>query len=268
MPGNVTVRWYREGTLVHEVQALDSRVTVRKDNALVINPVSADDSGQYLCEVSNGIGDPQSASAYLNVECEFLVLRKDKKDRNLKIKLFSPLYLRSCQSDLHAIGAVPSVSLGRRRAVLHPGESSVAVRHLDQGQTPAGTLSNKGHCGHEQRIALVHPRQPEPSGSVHLHAVQRARHARLFRGHGGDGEETARVHDGTGANVPAKGRRDGGDEVRCAGNGGGHPEAEHQLDPQGRNVVAEEQDQTDRRQFNDRQLATVRLWLLSVCGLQ
>lgn len=70
MPGNVTVRWYREGTLVHEVQALDSRVTVRKDNALVINPVSADDSGQYLCEVSNGIGDPQSASAYLNVECE------------------------------------------------------------------------------------------------------------------------------------------------------------------------------------------------------
>lgn len=70
MPGNVTVRWYREGTLVHEVQALDSRVTVRKDNALVINPVSGDDSAMYLCEVSNGIGDPQSASAYLNVECE------------------------------------------------------------------------------------------------------------------------------------------------------------------------------------------------------
>lgn len=70
MPGNVTVHWYREGTLVHEVQALESRVTVRKDNALVINPVSADDSGLYLCEVSNGIGDPQSASAYLNVECE------------------------------------------------------------------------------------------------------------------------------------------------------------------------------------------------------
>lgn len=73
MPGNVTVHWYRGETLVHEVQALDSRVTVRKDNSLVINPVSADDSGQYICEVSNGIGDPQSASAYLNVECEKLL---------------------------------------------------------------------------------------------------------------------------------------------------------------------------------------------------
>lgn len=71
MPGNVTVRWFREGALVHEVASLETRVTIRKDGGLVINPVSADDSGQYLCEVSNGIGDPQSASAYLNVECKY-----------------------------------------------------------------------------------------------------------------------------------------------------------------------------------------------------
>lgn len=68
MPGNVTVRWFREGALVREVSALETRVTIRKDGSLIINPVSADDSGQYTCEVSNGIGDPQSASAYLNVE--------------------------------------------------------------------------------------------------------------------------------------------------------------------------------------------------------
>ncbi|XP_055837271.1 protein turtle isoform X3 [Episyrphus balteatus] len=68
MPGNVTVRWFREGSPVREVASLDTRVTIRKDGSLIINPVSADDSGQYLCEVSNGIGDPQSASAYLNVE--------------------------------------------------------------------------------------------------------------------------------------------------------------------------------------------------------
>lgn len=68
LPGNVTVRWYREGAPVKEVAALETRVTIRKDGSLVVNPVSADDSGQYLCEVSNGIGDPQSASAYLNVE--------------------------------------------------------------------------------------------------------------------------------------------------------------------------------------------------------
>lgn len=73
MPGNVTVRWFREGVVrepVREVASLETRVTIRKDGSLIINPVSADDSGQYLCEVTNGIGGPQSASAYLNVECK------------------------------------------------------------------------------------------------------------------------------------------------------------------------------------------------------
>ncbi|XP_063990068.1 protein turtle isoform X2 [Diachasmimorpha longicaudata] len=68
LPGNVTVRWFREGAPVTEVSELDTRVSIRKDGSLVINPVSADDTGQYLCEVTNGIGEPQSASAYLNVE--------------------------------------------------------------------------------------------------------------------------------------------------------------------------------------------------------
>ncbi|XP_065356823.1 protein turtle isoform X2 [Calliphora vicina] len=68
MPGNVTVRWFREGSPVRELASLETRITIRKDGSLIINPVSADDSGQYLCEVTNGIGDPQSASAYLNVE--------------------------------------------------------------------------------------------------------------------------------------------------------------------------------------------------------
>lgn len=71
MPGNVTVRWFREGSPVREVASLETRVTIRKDGSLIINPVSADDSGTYLCEVTNGIGDPQSASAYLNVECKY-----------------------------------------------------------------------------------------------------------------------------------------------------------------------------------------------------
>ncbi|XP_067009993.2 protein turtle isoform X3 [Anabrus simplex] len=67
-PGNVTVKWYREGTPVKEVSSLETRVTIRRDGSLIINPVSADDSGQFLCEVTNGIGEPQSASAFLNVE--------------------------------------------------------------------------------------------------------------------------------------------------------------------------------------------------------
>ncbi|XP_066142641.1 protein turtle isoform X2 [Euwallacea fornicatus] len=67
-PGNVTVKWFREGAPVKELAALETRVSVRKDGSLVINPVIPEDSGQYLCEVSNGIGEPQSASAYLDVE--------------------------------------------------------------------------------------------------------------------------------------------------------------------------------------------------------
>uniref|UniRef100_A0A1B6E797 Protein turtle n=1 Tax=Clastoptera arizonana TaxID=38151 RepID=A0A1B6E797_9HEMI len=67
-PGNVTVRWTRENTPVKEIPALETRVIIRRDGALVINPVSADDSGQYQCEVTNGIGEPQSAFAYLSVE--------------------------------------------------------------------------------------------------------------------------------------------------------------------------------------------------------
>ncbi|VVC39592.1 Fibronectin type III,Immunoglobulin subtype,Immunoglobulin-like domain,Immunoglobulin-like [Cinara cedri] len=68
MPGNVTVRWSRDGVFVKSISSLETRVTIKKDGSMVINPVSADDSGQYLCEVSNGIGEPQSASAYLNIE--------------------------------------------------------------------------------------------------------------------------------------------------------------------------------------------------------
>ncbi|KAI8035394.1 hypothetical protein M5D96_011837, partial [Drosophila gunungcola] len=52
MPGNVTVRWYREGSPVREVAALETRVTIRKDGSLIINPIKPDDSGQYLCEVT------------------------------------------------------------------------------------------------------------------------------------------------------------------------------------------------------------------------
>ncbi|KAL1139793.1 hypothetical protein AAG570_006770 [Ranatra chinensis] len=68
LPGNVTVRWWRESTPVKQVPSLETRVTVRRDGSLVIHPVAAEDTGQYTCQVSNGIGDPQSASAYLSVE--------------------------------------------------------------------------------------------------------------------------------------------------------------------------------------------------------
>ncbi|XP_065214035.1 protein turtle isoform X3 [Planococcus citri] len=68
LPGNVTIQWSKDGQPVREVSSLETRLNIKKDGTLVINPVSGDDSGQYKCEVSNGIGEAQVASAYLNVE--------------------------------------------------------------------------------------------------------------------------------------------------------------------------------------------------------
>lgn len=94
MPGNVTVRWSRDGAFVKSISSLETRVTIKKDGSMVINPVSADDLGQYLCEVSNGIGDPQSASAYLNVECEYKIkITQYHRKLTKYISLTNSLYL-------------------------------------------------------------------------------------------------------------------------------------------------------------------------------
>ncbi|XP_050688156.1 protein turtle-like isoform X4 [Eriocheir sinensis] len=68
LPGNVTVNWKREGVSIDKLSWLDSRSFIRRDGALVINPTSSEDGGFFTCEVSNGIGTPQKATAYLNVE--------------------------------------------------------------------------------------------------------------------------------------------------------------------------------------------------------
>ncbi|XP_076068866.1 immunoglobulin superfamily member turtle isoform X3 [Oratosquilla oratoria] len=68
LPGNVTVTWYREGVSIDQLTWLDTRTITQKDGTLEINPTSADDRGSFTCEVSNGIGTPQRATAYLNVE--------------------------------------------------------------------------------------------------------------------------------------------------------------------------------------------------------
>lgn len=39
LPGNVTVRWTRDNVAVKEISALETRVTIRRDGSLVINPV-------------------------------------------------------------------------------------------------------------------------------------------------------------------------------------------------------------------------------------
>ncbi|XP_023238689.1 protein turtle-like isoform X2 [Centruroides sculpturatus] len=67
-PSNITHHWYYNGIDISELSWLESRTNIRRDGTLFINPTSAEDTGLYTCEVSNGIGNPNSASAYLNVE--------------------------------------------------------------------------------------------------------------------------------------------------------------------------------------------------------
>ena len=68
LPSNFTFKWFREGIEISAINWLESRSTVKRDGTLVINPTSADDSGKYSCEVSNGIGPSDSTSAFLSVE--------------------------------------------------------------------------------------------------------------------------------------------------------------------------------------------------------
>ena len=70
-PENVTVRWYKDGIAVKSTTGLDRRTAVKKDGTLVFAKVEAEDQGRYTCEVTNGIGTPIAASAYLGVECEW-----------------------------------------------------------------------------------------------------------------------------------------------------------------------------------------------------
>ncbi|XP_046649399.1 protein turtle-like isoform X4 [Daphnia pulicaria] len=68
LPGNFSVTWYRENHAVRSIPWLESRTLLKRDGTLVISPVHSDDRGLYSCEVTNGIGEPQRASAYIEVE--------------------------------------------------------------------------------------------------------------------------------------------------------------------------------------------------------
>ena len=69
-PGNLSIAWYRGDKRIHSVDGLSGRAQVTKEGMLVISPVSADDAGPFVCELTNGIGRPQRATAYLAVECK------------------------------------------------------------------------------------------------------------------------------------------------------------------------------------------------------
>jgi hypothetical protein len=70
-PGNISYQWYRDGVDVHHVTGLMSRAGVYADGSFIISSVLRDDTGWYRCQPTNGIGQPPSAEAYLNVTCKY-----------------------------------------------------------------------------------------------------------------------------------------------------------------------------------------------------
>lgn len=70
LPSNVTHRWFHNSVEISQLSWLESRTVVRRDGTLIITPTSAEDTGKFTCEVFNGIGSPDTASAYLSVECK------------------------------------------------------------------------------------------------------------------------------------------------------------------------------------------------------
>ena len=64
LPSNVTYRWLRDANEVTP----DSRTSLKRDGSLVISPTASEDAGMYTCEVTNGIGSPDTASAFVTVE--------------------------------------------------------------------------------------------------------------------------------------------------------------------------------------------------------
>ena len=69
LPSNITHRWFHNGVEISHLLWMENRVSI-KHGMLLINPSIAEDSGRYTCEVSNGIGLPEIAEAYLNIECK------------------------------------------------------------------------------------------------------------------------------------------------------------------------------------------------------
>ena len=70
VPSNITYRWYHKGILTSQLSWLAHRTEVKSDGSLLIKSATAEDSGKFTCDATNGIGEPDTAFAYLSVECK------------------------------------------------------------------------------------------------------------------------------------------------------------------------------------------------------
>jgi hypothetical protein len=62
--------WYKDGVPLDNIPDLRNRFFIT-NGSLTISPTDVTDPGEYTCEIKNSQGDSQTASAYLNVQCEY-----------------------------------------------------------------------------------------------------------------------------------------------------------------------------------------------------
>lgn len=65
------VEWYRQGALLNQLPELAARSEVAANGSLVVRVTTSSDPGEYECRVSSPDGHIQSASAFLDVHCEY-----------------------------------------------------------------------------------------------------------------------------------------------------------------------------------------------------
>ena len=183
LPSNVTYRWFHNGTEVTQLSWLNPRASIKRDGTLFVNPTTAEDMGRFTCEVSNGIGQPDTASAFLSVECKQCPIPFRSSHSSLVYPIF-PSRDRSCARRVLAHDPVPAAGPVRRRALLRAGESGLPVHHVDEGPETLRPERPAERGVAEERVAAVPQREPGNSGSVPLHSLQRARNGRPLQHHG------------------------------------------------------------------------------------
>ena len=62
--------WYKDGVPLGNIPDMSNRFFIN-NGSLTISPTDVSDPGEYTCEIKNSQGDTQTASAYLNVQCEY-----------------------------------------------------------------------------------------------------------------------------------------------------------------------------------------------------
>lgn len=65
------VQWYKDGAPLEALPELAARSEHAHNGSLVLRQAASSDPGEYSCRVRADTGDTQSASAFLDVQCEY-----------------------------------------------------------------------------------------------------------------------------------------------------------------------------------------------------